>query len=404
MAVCGIHAAGKADRLTITIDNARRISRTISEMVEVENIPYDNFILTSAQGDTLPWQRTYNGKIIFPRPEMKGRRVNVTVQRTEQTHTVSSAVHGRMYPERQNDFSFENDLVAYRIYGPGTSGKGERLYGYDIFLKRNDRPSLDHLYAGQCDKQMWTTVDKLRRMGQRELAEDVYQYGFCYHVDHGEGMDVYKVGATLGAGTNALMHGNEIIYPWCFQYAEVLDSGPLRMTVRLTFPKTRIDGADVTETRLLTIDKGSRMVRAEVTYDGLPATDFSFLCGIAVHKENPNAYIYNKEKGYIAYDDLGDPDIYRKKDRVKLDPQKGHTFIGCIMPGADDCRFIPFDKETSGALGHLAATSHRPTTYFFGYAWDGTKNPAIRSMSEWQDYLDCYVLQINNPLKITVSR
>lgn len=403
-------AKGKTDRLTITISNPARQDRTIDEMIEVDAkcIPFDNFIILSSQGDTLSWQRTYDGKIIFLRPEMNGRKESITVLHTATAinNASSQAVYGRMYPERQNDFSFENDLVAYRIYGPGTSAKGEKLYGYDIFLKRKTGLTLDNLYAKQCDNEMWNTVSKLRRMGQRELADDVYQYGFCYHVDHGEGMDIYKVGSTLGAGTNALMHKGEIIYPWCFQRAELLDSGPLRLTVRLTFPVKKINGTNITEVRLLSIDKGSRMVRAMVTYEELPATssDYSFICGIAVHKENPSAYLLNKENGCIAYEDLGDPDIYRKKDRAKLDQQKGHTFIGCIMPSASDCRYIPFEKETSGATGHVIATSSKPATYYFGYAWDGNENPAIRSLDEWQDYLNLYSQQLKHPLRITISK
>ena len=72
IATATTRAKGKTDRLTITISNPARQDRTIDEMIEVDakRIPFENFIILSSQGDTLSWQRTYDGKIIFLRPEM----------------------------------------------------------------------------------------------------------------------------------------------------------------------------------------------------------------------------------------------------------------------------------------------------------------------------------------------
>lgn len=409
-------AKDNASALTLTLQNPLPLPRTVSEMAEVEfpeakQQSGRHWIAITEKGDTLPCQVTYDNKIIFQCPPLQAKgkltvRLLSTDITTNNDQTHSTRVFGRLYPERQSDFSFENDRIAYRIYGPATQKKGERLYGYDIFLKRVPQMILNTLYARQCDNNMWSTVDKLRRIGQRELADDVYQYGFCYHVDHGEGMDIYKVGATLGAGTNALTDSNgNIIYPWCFNTAELLDSGPLRLTVRLTFAPTKINDTEVVETRLLTIDAGSQMVKAQVSYslpngNALPP-ELSPCAGIAIHKENPKAYIIDKQMQLMAYDDLGDPDIYRKKDHAKLNPQKGNTFIGCIMPDADDFRFIPFDKERNGAIGHVAGTAHGKTTltYYFGYAWNLSPLSDIRSMEAWQQYLKQFRQQVLQPLK-----
>mgnify|MGYP002624704333 CR=1 FL=1 len=395
----------------ITLTNTLGAARPASEMAEIDadDIPYADFALVTQGGDTLPWQRTYDGKIIFPRPVMQGKAVRITVAEGK-AGSIAPSVFGRLYPERQMDFSLENDRVAYRIYGPETMRKKERLYGYDIFLKRGAALVLDKFYDRQCDKEMWNTVGKLRAMGQRELADDVYQYGFCYHVDHGEGMDIYKVGATLGAGTNALLRGEDIIYPWCFRQAEVLDNGPLRLTVRLTFRPFSI-GSDTDdtlyETRILTLDAGSRMVRASISYSADLPDAVTPICGIAVHKENPGAYAMDSKQGIIVYEDLGDPDIYRKKDRNRLDPQKGRTFIGCIMPGSTGCRFLPFARETSGAVGHVIAAApaaSHAVTYYFGYAWDRSDNAAIHSKEEWMTYLRQYAAQVSHPLKVRISK
>lgn len=76
-----------------------------------------------------------------------------------------------------------------------------------------------------------------------------------YHVDHGNGLDCYKVGPTLGGGTAALMSGDSIIYPYCYATQEILDNGPLRFTVKLVYnPLTVKDNSDVIETRLISLD------------------------------------------------------------------------------------------------------------------------------------------------------
>lgn len=47
-----------------------------------------------------------------------------------------------------------------------------------------------------------------------------------FHVDHGEGMDVYAVDYTLGGGTAALLDSaGNIVYPYCYESYEILDNG-----------------------------------------------------------------------------------------------------------------------------------------------------------------------------------
>lgn len=398
--------AGKS--VTITLRNPMNAPREAGEMVELDaaaiakrmglsNNDIASIIITNGD-DTIPSQFTYNGKLIFQRPGMKAKQTLLLKASTTSASDVRVSerkVFGRIFKERQDDFSFENDRLAYRFYGPDTQRRGEKLYGYDIFNKRTSALVLEEFYAGQCDNQMWNTVNKLKKLGHRDLADDVYNMGFSYHVDHGKGMDCYKVGSTLGAGTNALIdnEGN-ITYPWCYKKAEILDNGPLRLTIKLTYEK---------ETRLLTVDAGLSMVKAEVAYDA--PSSLSFCAGIAVHKENPDAYIINKETGIIAYEDLGDSEFYLPRLREKLNKEMGKIFIGCIIPDAYDCHYTKFKKETSGALGQVLAIKHLSTsnTYYFGNVWNRNNALGISTLDEWQHYLTSFAQQLKQPLKITVK-
>ncbi len=118
---------------------------------------------------------------------------------------------GRVYPERNDDLAWENDLVAFRAYGPTTQRNGERVFGYDLFLKYPDKgPVLERLYAAQTSARNWAVVDSLRKTDPDPDRAREFERSFTYHVDHGYGMDCFAVGPTLGCGTAK----QSMLEPW----------------------------------------------------------------------------------------------------------------------------------------------------------------------------------------------
>ena len=57
--------------------------------------------------------------------------------------------------------------------------------------------------------------------------------------------------------------------PYCYRDYEILDNGPLRFTLSLTFNPARINGQTVTEHRVMQLDKGRHLNKITVWYDGL---------------------------------------------------------------------------------------------------------------------------------------
>ena len=147
-------SAAKKDDIAIIITNTLATSR-MPEMVELSekkvrrklevNDDDANIIITDAEGKEIPSQKTYDGKRIFLSPELKAKEKRIFHARKAQSSDYAPRVFGRRYPERQDDFSFENDRIAYRLYGPETQKKGEKLYGYDLFNKRTTDLILDEL-------------------------------------------------------------------------------------------------------------------------------------------------------------------------------------------------------------------------------------------------------------------
>lgn len=341
----------------VTVTNPMGTERTAPEMVEVSvpNGGAKQCVVTDEKGDTLPSQVTYDGKLIFPCPAMKAKaKAKFYVKEDDNAKKFPQEVFGRNFPERDGDFSFENDRVAYRLYGPGSKG----VYGYDIFSKRTSNLYLEKLYKLQCDGEVHSMRSKLTKLGRRDLADKMYNEVFSYHVDHGEGMDQYDVGKTLGGGAIAYKGADgKLEFQGSFKTAEVLDNGPLRLTVRLTYPN---------EVRILSIDAHSNMVKSVVE------AKKPFVAGIVIHNiDNKSA----QGEGYIAYED---------KDGI---------LIACVAP----------DGKTEEEQGHLLITPPA-STYYFGSAWTRYDGDGIVDFSKWQSYLEAFILQKKNPLKTKIKK
>ena len=91
--------------------------------------------------------------------------------------------YSRIVPTRNDDYTWENDKVAFRTYGPAAQalveqGKKGGLIssGIDCWLKKDSYPIINKWYKASEEQ------------------------GISYHEDHGEGLDNYHVGISRGAG------------------------------------------------------------------------------------------------------------------------------------------------------------------------------------------------------------
>ena len=391
-----------ADRVTITVSNPIKHARV--EMVEADaNFikkkldMAETIIVTDADGKEIPSQLTWDGKLIFQAGVgAKGKSVYYAQKGTPQTYEVRAK--GRLFTERQDEFGWENDCVAYRVYGHGGA------VGYDFFNKSTSQLMLDYWYASEQNQEMRSVSKQLHERGYHDLADQVYN-AFCYHIDHGKGMDCYTVGPTLGGGANALLNTDGTLFmPQCYKTFEILDQGPLRFTVRFTYSEQEYEGKKVTETRLISLDAGSHFNRVKVSYEGL-SQPVQMASGTVVHKSNPTAYVLSQENGYLGYEDLGDASVYNAKYKEELGKQMGHIYIGLLYPQKDIT--ITYQARENGiATGHvLATTTYRPSTsytYYFGSGWDKNPSTSFSSLSAWEAFLYDSAANVRNPLKLTL--
>lgn len=395
-------ACTESRTVTVTVTNPLPMERS-EEMVELSMAEISKrlvladtaqLVVSDAEGGQVPYQITYDDKLVFPAAVPAGTEAIYTI-RTGIPDDVEVKACGKCYPERLDDVAWENDLVAFRAYGPALQARGERGYGYDLFVKYNtEEPVLESFYAGELDKSSRIKIDELKKTDP-EAANELGN-SISYHVDHGFGMDCYAVGATLGAGVAALMLNDTLIYPWCYKTQEILDNGPLRFTVKLVFNPLNVQGdADVVETRVITLDAGSRLNKTAVSYSNLKEA-LPVVTGIVLH-DPAGAVTADAANGYMTYVD------------PTTGPDNGKIFMGAAFPAAvKETKVVLFPdqekKRRSNADGHvLAVSDYEPGSdyvYYWGFAWNKAD---IKTADAWNRYMADFARKVRNPLTVTVK-
>lgn len=324
----------------------------------------DFCFVADCNGNEIPSQITYDSKLIFTPTGGAQDSSKYYIHSSAEPRVYAPCTGGRRYPERADDMAWENEIVAFRAYGPATQSNGEKAFGYDIFFKHPGKGLvLQRLYDSQTNPANWHRRDSLAKI-DRKLAEE-YVNSFTYHIDHGLGMDCYAVGATLGDGVAALLDDGSISFPWCYSDLEILDRGPLRFTFRLDF-SPRVIGADtVAEHRLISLDADSHLNHCTVWYDGLSG-ERDIVVGFPLRDDSP--VVADCGRGILAYSD------------PTQGPDNGKAMLGVIL----DSPTAEFVNIQNHALLKRRIAPGEKFSYRWGFAWDRAD---ITSMEEWLQYL-----------------
>lgn len=388
--------------LTLSVQNGSAADR-MEEMVEIPLKSLsdlklkegEHMVLSAADGKEVPYQITHDSLLIFPVTVKAGQTAELKLAKGE-PQKVDTVSCGHYYVERDDDIAWENDKAAYRAYGPALQKRGEKGFGYDVFTKNVPYPVLRERYKRELNPEAWKEIHRLQAEGKKAQADSLIHI-ISYHVDHGNGMDCYSVGPTLGGGTAALLQDTTIVYPWCYKDYAILDNGPLRFTVKLVFHREKVGQDSVQETRLISLDKGSYLNRTRITYDGL-SKPTTVAAGIVLHPQNPDGYAYSVEDSYIAYADSTD----------NVNNHNGVMFMGVVEPTMKKAHVQWFGeeekKERPGALGHvLGETTYQPGDTYIYYWGSGWSKADVPDMDAWKKILKDFSLRVKQPLKVTVK-
>lgn len=371
------------------VDVLTRLNISLSDTVEADFVP--SVVVLDAEGNEVPYQITFDHKLIFPTAVEPHRASRYTIVAGQPQDYEVYAV-GDCYPERLDDIAWENDCIAFRTYGPALQESGEAAYGYDVWVKSVDYPVVADRYAAELDVETVAEIARLKTFDPDSAAR-LYN-SVSYHVDHGNGLDYYKVGPTLGAGTSALLNSDgSIVYPYCYEDYEILDNGPLRFTVSLRYRPFMYGDKEVVETRIISLDKGSQLCRVDVVYHNLtsPAT---MVTGIVLH-DVEGTMEYDALKGYAAY---AEP----------VDSINGQIYLGMAyahpVQHIAPCYFDEEERAARGAEGHLLMERiYEPgstVTYYTGAGWSKW---GFETAEDWAIYMKYYAEVLASPLNVTLK-
>lgn len=379
----------------VTINNPSALDRS-KEITEISidaiaKLNGESFIISDNSGKQIPYQITHDQKIIFPVDVNANSSVTYQIK-PGTPEKVATVACGNFYPERVDDIAWENDRIAFRTYGPALQATGEQAFGYDIWVKRVSEPVVDMRYKTELNPESRAKIAELQKTDKqaaRELANSI-----SYHIDHGNGLDYYKVGPTLGAGTSALLANDSIIYPYCYKEYEILDNGPLRFTVKLVYNPLKVkENNNIIETRLLSLDAGSQMNKITLSFANLnDATPL--VTGIVLHDPSMD-YQADGTKGYIAY---ADPE----------DSVNGQIYVGAVFPeklnDAKPVMFSEAEKKQRGADGHvLAYATYIPGSNYTYYTGAGWSKWGFQNSGEWFKYVEDFAQKVRQPLQVSVK-
>jgi hypothetical protein len=258
-----------------------------------------------------------------------------------------AAAYCAFLPQRMDDFAWENDRIAFRMYGPALERTGEISSGIDVWVKRTRRPVIEKWY-----------------------------YQADYHEDHGEGLDMYKVGPSRGCGGTGIWRDGKLCVANNFLSWHIVECGPLRAAFELTYAPYDVGGVRVRETKRITLDAGSNLNRIESRLDwGWDAPEELQLAVGIVRREGGGSLERAQDNSWMAY---WEPE------------QSGNGTIGCgvVMTSAAKLRET---KEES----FLEATIHRgvPLVYYAGASW--SKSGDFPDKATWVKYVSEYAGKVN---------
>ena len=266
--------------------------------------------------------------------------------------------YGRFVRERSDDFAWENDRIAHRMYGTALeTWKLEPLTSsaVDVWVKRVRRLVIND----------WYMVDN-------------------YHTDTGEGADFYSAGTSRGCGGTGIWENGKLFVSRNFTNSKVIANGPIRVMFELTYAPWDANGHMVSEVKRVTLDAGQNFDRFESYYktdSGGPVT-----CAIGIKKWPGSNLQSNRKDGWL-----------RTWEPLQKG-QGGNLGCGIII---DPAAIVDVTEGGGNYLVVAKTPADQPAVYYAGFGWD--RSGDFAGVTEWDAYVQQFTRRVFSPLKISLS-
>ena len=373
--------ASASEAITVTVANPSGIARP-SETIDipwreiVARIPGalpDHLAVRDAAGKQLPTQYTnfhpddrkgvYDDFLFQHDFAAKEKSAVFTLETTDTpVPPFPTNAFARYVPERLDDFAWENDRIAHRIYGPalGTPAAGKFQMvssGVDVWSKRVRYPIVDRWYLKSHDN---------------------------YHKDTGEGLDMYETGRTRGCGGTGVWDGTTLFVSANWKTWKVLANGPVRAVFELTYDSWDAGGLQVSETKRFTVDAGHNLDAVESTFTFTGKPEITVALGLGKHPQAATALTKNEGQGSLA--------VWEK---YVEDGQLGCAVL--LAPGVK----AAFAEDNNNYLILAHVKSGEPLHYHAGAGWN--RSGDFSTKDDWNDYVAALAKRLKDPVTLAYS-
>lgn len=276
-----------------------------------------------------------------------------------------TSTFARIAPERIDDFAWENDRIAFRMYGPEAKRlkeigdkAGIISSGIDCWLKRAEYPIINKWYAKHVK-------------------------GGSYHKDSGDGLDNYHVGVSRGCGGLRVQVADSQYMSPNYVHHHVIANGPIRTVFKLDFGTWKAGENKVTESKLFTIDLGSSFYKIDVTINGADEV----AAGITVHEKLGASHTVRPD-GWVRY----------------WEPLDDSHLGTALVTAKGDCIGVSEELSEVKDESHLwlkMKVTNNKFTYYAGYGW--AKAKYFNTSDDWDAYVANFATKINTPATVTIK-
>lgn len=260
---------------------------------------------------------------------------------------VQPKVYGRYVAERKDDFAWENEYAAFRMYGPALRPENPSN-GVDLWLKNSPALAVDTMYA-------------------REL-----KHHRPYHINYDGNLDCYKVGHTCGAGGLVIIANDSTYVGGAYDRWTIVEQTPKRLVFRLEYDSLLVAGQWFKETITVTAQAGQMMNKAEVVLNAYESsakkTQMLVGGGIYMHDTIDQVAYIGRDAIRYSEDALSDKQAARMNYEYNGSTTQGRVAITVRTPGA-----TLVGLKDGNAVALRPYVPGERLVYYFGATWSEWK-------------------------------
>jgi len=259
----------------------------------------------------------------------------------------------------------------FKYEGPGW--ESEKV-GYRFYL---DWRNANDIFGKKVDQLLLANIG----------VHDTVAKDDSYHEMQSWGMDIFKVGNSLGIGSIGMWYDNKVYMVSITDsiYCEITENGPILSSVKTNYFGWLVGEGKYNLTSTLSIAAGSRLTKCQLVISGKPD---NIVTGLA--KYEGTDFIRNNGNGEWAYISLyGNQTLVGPKDKLGIAVfYQRNAFLELTE---DDLSYVVKLRPVNGRI-----------EYYFCAAWDQEPN-GIKDRNEFIQYLDDTLVQLNNPPVVKIK-